>query len=123
MAVLEPYAIPGFDRLLVKLFLIVVTIIGSLVFLTISSIVGIIRAFRRRRRGGNSDMAIVLAGIAVALITCWLAYWVGDDIFHHQSPFNGMLAINLSFCMLPLSWLIVAIRANAAGRKSKEPGE
>jgi len=115
-----PLVIPGFDKIVLKLLLIfsVVLITGAVV--TISSIVGVIRALRRQRRGGHSVAAVVLGAIAMAITSLWLFYWVRDDIYHRSNPLNGMLAINLAICLLPLSWLIAAIGANAGRRKEPE---
>jgi|SRR5215471_203419 len=120
MALLEPYRIPGFDGLVLKLLVIVIGILGTGVVITISSIVGLIRAICRRRRAGHSISAIVLAAFATSIATSWLVYWAGDAIYQHENPFDGFLAINLGVCLLPLSWLIAAIFANSArqGRRT-----
>jgi hypothetical protein len=116
MAFLEPTAIPGLDKALEEMFVIFSIIVASGFVLTISSIVGVIRAVRRRRRGGYSVAAVVFSASATVMTTCWLLYWVGDNIHHGSNPLDGLLAINLLVCMPPLSWLITAIRANANRR-------
>lgn len=117
MALLEPYRIPGFDWLVLKLLVIIIVILVTGVGITISSIVGLIRAIRRRRRGGHSNAAVLLAALAVAIAASWSVYWAGDALYQHENPLNGFLAINLAVCLLPLSWLISALRANAAPNK------
>ena len=116
MGILEPYVIPGFDRLLLQLILILTGIIFWMLTVTIASIVGIIRGVRRRRRGSRSTGAIVLATAAVATVAMWLLYFVGDNLLHRMNPLDSMLAINLALSGLPLAWLIVAIRTNHAAR-------
>jgi hypothetical protein len=118
MGLLEPTAVPGLDKALGELFIIFGVIIASGLALTISSIVGIVRAVRRRRRGGHSVTAVVLAAVAASITVSWLLYWVGDDIHHGSNPFDGLLTINFVICLPPLSWLIAAIRANAHHRTS-----
>ena len=113
MGLLEPKAVPGLDKALFELFVIFSVIIVSGLVVTISSILGVIRAVRRGRRGGHSVAAVVLAAMANAITACWLLYWVSDDIYHKSNPINGLLAINGAVCVLPLSWLIASIRANA----------
>jgi hypothetical protein len=49
--------------------------------------------------------------------SCWLLYRVGDDFRHRSNPFDGLLAFNLMVCLLPVSWLIAAIRANTHHRR------
>ena len=120
MGLLEPIFIPGLDKALLALLIIFSVIVALSLVVTISSIVGIIRAVRRRRRGGHSASAVVLASIASAIATCWLLYWVGDDIYHGLIPIDALLAINLAACVLPLSWLSTAIRANSARRNESE---
>ena len=117
MGLLAPFVIPGFDRLLVQLILILVAIVGWMLAVTVASIVGIIRAVRRRRRGGNSNGAIVLASVAVATVVMWLLYFVADNLLHRMNPLDSMLAINLSLSVLPLLWLTLAIRTNAAATR------
>jgi hypothetical protein len=114
MALLEPYRIPGFDWLVLKLLVLISVIVITLVAITISSIIGLIRAIRRRRRGGHSIAAVVLATMAVAIAASWSLYWTADAIYQHENPLNSFLAINLAICLLPLSWLIGAVCANVA---------
>jgi hypothetical protein len=120
MGLLEPFVIPGFDRVVLKLLIIFGLIVTTGLVVTISSIVGVIRAIRRRRRGGRSWMAAVLAVMATAVTLFWLLYWVGYDIHDRSNPINGLLAINLAICVLPLSWLIASIRANGARPRELE---
>ena len=117
LGLLEPKAVPGIEKTLTELLIIFSVIIGLGLVVTISSIVGVIRAVRRRRRGGHSVAAVVLAAIANAISASWLFYWVGDDIYHRSNPIDGLLAINFAICALPLSWLIASIHANVARRK------
>jgi Kef-type K+ transport system membrane component KefB len=114
MALLEPYVIPGFDWLVLKLLVIIIVVLVTGVAITISSIVGLVRAIRRRRRGGHSIAAVVLATIAAVIAASWLLYWAADALYQHENPLNGFLAINAAICLLPLSWLIGAICANVA---------
>ena len=111
MDLLEPTVIPGLDRALLELFLIFSAIGVAILILTISSIVGTVRAVRRRRCGSRSNSAVLLALTAVVISTSWLLYWVGDNIVHHTNPFDGLF-INLMLCVLPFSWFISAMRAN-----------
>ena len=113
LGLLEPKAVPAIEKALLELLIIFSVIIGLGLVVTVSSIMGIIRAVGRRRRGGYSVAAVVLAAIANAISASWLLYWVSDDIYQRANPINGLLAINLALCVLPLSWLIAAIRANA----------
>jgi len=113
LGLLEPTVVPGLDKALLELLIVFGVIVGAGLVITISSIVGVIRAVRRRRRGGHSVAAVVLAAIANAITASWLLYWVSDDIYHKSNPINGLLAINFAVCVLPLSWLIASIRANA----------
>jgi len=117
MGLLEPSVVPGLDKALLGLLIIFSAIVASSIAVTISSIVGIVRAVRRRGRGGHSAAAVVLAASATAITSGWLLYWVGDDIYHQSSPIDGLLAINVAGCLLPFSWLIAAIHANAHQRK------
>ena len=112
MGLLEPNAVPGLDRALLELFLIFSAVLGSALLITVSSIVGLVRAVRRRRRGERSSVAIVLALLATAIPLLWLCYWVGVDIYNRSNPINALLAINAALCVLPLTWLVSAIRAN-----------
>jgi len=114
MGLLEPYRIPGFDWLVLKLLVIIIVVLVTGVTITISSIVGLIRAIRRRRRGGHSIAAVVLATIAAVIAASWLLYWAADALYQHENPLNGFLAINTTICLLPLAWLIGAICANVA---------
>ena len=114
MALLEPYRIPGFDWLVLKLLVAIGVILVTGVVITINSIIGLVRAIRRRRRGGRSIAAVVLASIAVAVPVSWSLYWAADALNQHESPLNGFLAINAAACLLPLSWLIGAVCANVA---------
>lgn len=119
MAILEPYRIPGFDWLVLKLLAVISVILVTGAVITISSIVGFIRAIRRRRRGGHSKAALVLAAMAVAIAISWSLYWATDALHQHENPLNSFLAINLAICLLPLSWLIATISANRA--RHREP--
>jgi hypothetical protein len=117
MGLLEPpLVIPGFDKAVLKLLLIFSVILITGVVVTISSIVGVIRAVRRLRRGGHSKASVVLSLIATVIAASWLAYWTGDDIYHRSNPINILLAINFAICVLPMLWLIAAIGANVARR-------
>ena len=117
MSLIEPTTIPGLDKVLLELLITFSIIIGSGIVVTISSIVGVIRAVRRRRRGGDSVSAVALAGVATAITSCWLLYWVVDDIQQKSNPLDALLAINLLICVPPLSWLSAAIHANVARRR------
>ena len=114
MGLLEPNAVPGLDRALLELFLIFSAVLGSALLITVSSLVGLVRAVRRRRRGERSSVAIVLALAAIAIPSLWLCYWVGVDIYNRSNPINALLAINAALCVLPFTWLLSAIRANRA---------
>ena len=121
MAVLEPTVIPGLDRALLELLLIFGAIGSAIFILTISSIVGIVRAVQRRLRGSRSRAAVTLALTTFMITTIWLLYWAGNNILHNSHPFDGLLIINLLLCILPFAWLISAIRANRfAGKKRRE---
>jgi len=111
---LEPTVIPGLERAILELTLIFVGVGGLMLLLMVSSIIGIVRGIRRRRRGINSPAAIASAIVASSISTLWLLYWVGDNIYHRVNPLDGLLAINLVLCVLPFGWLIAAIRANLA---------
>jgi hypothetical protein len=117
MSFLEPKAIPGLDKALLELLILFGAVISGLLAVSVSSIVGVIRAVRRRRKGGYSVAAVVLSAIATAISSCWLLHWVGDDFRHRSNPFDGLLAVNLMVCLLPVSWLIAAIRANTHHRR------
>jgi vacuolar-type H+-ATPase subunit I/STV1 len=112
MGVLEPNVIPGLDRALLELFLIFGAVLGLGLLITVGSVVGLIRAVRRRKRGEKSLPAILLALIANGITLLWLCYWIGVDIYNRSNPINALLAINASLCLLPLTWLVAAIRAN-----------
>jgi len=114
MGLLEPNVVPGLDRALLELLLIFGAVLGSGLLITVSSIVGLVRAIRRRRRSERSSVAIVLALMATAITSLWLCYWVGVDIYNRSNPINALLAINAALCVLPLTWLVSAIRANRA---------
>ena len=112
MGLLEPNVVPGLDRALLELLLSFGAVLGSGLLITVSSIVGLVRAIRRRRRSERSSVAIVLALIAITIPSLWLGYWVGVDIYNRSNPINGLFAINAALCVLPLTWLVSAIRAN-----------
>ena len=114
MGSMEPTVIPGLDKALLELFVICSVVIVTGLVVTISSIVGVVRAFRRRRRGRRSVSAVALAAFANAIAAAWLIYWVAYDIHDRSNPINGLFAINLAIWLLPLSWLIASIRANRA---------
>jgi hypothetical protein len=111
---LEPTVIPGLERAILELALIVVCVGGFMLLLTVSSIIGIVRGIRRRRRGTNSRAAIAAAIVACSISALWLLYWVGDNIYHRVNPLDGLLVINLVLCILTFSWLVAAIRANTS---------
>jgi hypothetical protein len=69
MGLLEPTAIPGLDKALLELLIIFSVIGASGLIVTVSSILGIIRAVRRRRRrrSGHSVSAVVLACVTTAI--------------------------------------------------------
>jgi hypothetical protein len=117
VALLEPFVIPGFDRVVLKLLIIFSFIIVTGIVVTVGSIIGVIRAVRRRRRGARSKRAVILAATGATITISWLFFWVGYDIRERSNPIDGLLAINLAFCVPSLSWLIAAIRANAARHK------
>jgi hypothetical protein len=50
--------------------------------------------------------------LANGLTLLRLCYWIGVDIYNRSNPINALLAINASLCLLPLAWLVAAIRAN-----------
>jgi hypothetical protein len=114
VGLLEPNIVRGLDKALLELFVTFSAVIGTGLVVTISSIVGVVRAVRRRRRGGHSVSAVVLAAVANAIAAAWLLYWLIYDIHDRSNPINGLLAINLVICLLPLSWLIASIHANRA---------
>ena len=114
LSLLEPTVVPGLDRALLEILIIFATVIGAVLFLSVGSIVGIVRAMRRRRRGEHSVAAVVCALVAVIMAAIWLCYWTGDNLSQRHNPIDGLLAINLSICVLPLWWLIAAIRAQTS---------
>lgn len=120
MGLLEPQVVPGLDRALSELLLIFSAALGGSLLITASSIVGLIRAVRRRRRGEKSSAAIVLAVIANGITLLWLCYWAVADIFNHSNPINALFAINAGLCLLPLTWLVAAIRANRSRSRELE---
>ena len=111
---LEPNVIPGLDRALFEILITLGFIAGAILVLTIASIVGVIRANRRRRRREHSLSAIALALIAAVLSATWLLYWTADNIYYRRNPFDGLLAINLALCVLPFWWLLAALRARTS---------
>jgi hypothetical protein len=113
MSLLEPTVVPGLDRALLELFLFFGGIISAALVLTISSIVGIIRAVRRRRQHRKSTAAVLLAAGATSITILWLLYWTTDNVYHRLNPIDGFLLLNSALCLLPLSWLIAAFRANS----------
>lgn len=117
MSFLEPFVLPGFDRVVLKLLIIFGVILVTGIVVTIGSIVGVIRAVRRHRRGDHSKGAVIIAATAAAITISWLLYWVGSDIADRSNPINGLLGINFALCVLPLSWLVAAVRANVVWRK------
>jgi hypothetical protein len=112
MGLLEPNVVPGLDRALLELFLIFGAVLGLGFLITVGSVVGLIRAVRRRKRGEKSSPAILLALLASGITLLWLCYWIGVDIYNRSNPINALLAINASLCLPPLTWLVAAIRAN-----------
>ena len=120
MSFLEPNAIPGLERALLELMALFGLAAAGLLTLIFSSIVGIVRAVRRCRRGGYSLSAVVLGAIAMTISSSWLLYWVVDDVHHGSNPLNGLLLINFLVGLLPASWLMAAIRANAYHRRSQD---
>jgi len=114
VALFEPNVVPGLDRAIVEMLITFTAIISAILVLTLSSIVGIFRAIRRRRRGQQSRSAIALALMAALASTTWLFYWTADNIYRRHNPLDGLLAINLALCVLPFSWLLAALRANTS---------
>lgn len=112
MALFEPTVIPGLDRALLEIVISFAAIGCGILALTISSIVGVVRAVRRRRNGIRSRSAIALALMAALASTTWLLYWTADNIFHRQNPLDALFVINLVLCGLPFGWLLTALRAH-----------
>jgi hypothetical protein len=112
IALFEPTVIPGLDRAILELAFVFTAVAVAMLVLTVSSIIGIVRGIRRRRRGLHSRSAIALALTASSIAALWLLYWVADGLYHRTNPWDGLLAINLSLCLLPFFWLVTAIRAN-----------
>src|SRR5258705_13765294 len=94
MGFFEPIAVPGLDKALLGLFVIFSVVVGTGLVVTISSIVGVVRAVRRRRRGGRSVSAVVLAVVANAIAAAWLLYCLIYNIHDRSNPINGLFAIN-----------------------------
>jgi len=109
---LEPTVIPELDRAILEFLLIFAAVAAAILLLTVSSIIGIIRAIRRHRRGEYSSGAVALAALATAISAAWLTYWAGNSMYQKVNPLDGLLAINFALCVLPFSWLFAAIRAN-----------
>ena len=114
MALFEPNVIPGMDRALLEILITFIAIVCAILVLTISSIIGVIRATRRRRRREPSKGAIASALIAAMASATWLLYWTADNIYQRHNPFDGLLAINLALCVLPFWWLLAALRAHTS---------
>ena len=58
-----------------------------------------------------------MAVAATAIALAWLLYWVRYDLHDKANPINVLFALNGALCLLPLSWLIAAIRANRAQQR------
>jgi hypothetical protein len=114
MILLEPFTVPGLDKALLELLITAGVILATGVAVTVGSIIGLIRALRRRRRGDRSLAAVVMAATAIVITLAWLLFWVRNDLHDKGNPVNAMFAINAAFCVLPLTWLVAAIRANRA---------
>ena len=67
MGLIEPTVVPGLDKALLELLIIFGAIVVAGLVVIISSVVGIFRAARRRRRGVRSVAAVVLAGARLQL--------------------------------------------------------
>jgi hypothetical protein len=117
MGFLEPNVIPGLDKAILELLLVVCAVVGSALLITVVSVAGLIRAVRRRRRGGHSRPAVALAFIALAITVLWLGYWIAVDIHNRAHPISALLAINVTLCVFPLMWLVAALNANGAQRQ------
>jgi uncharacterized membrane protein YhiD involved in acid resistance len=114
MILLEPFTVPGLDKALLELLITAGVILATGVAVTVGSIIGLIRALRRQRRGDRSLAAVVMAATAFVITLAWLLYWVRNDLHDKGNPVNAMFAINAALCVLPLTWLVAAIRANRA---------
>lgn len=114
MALLEPFTVPGLDKSLFELLIILSSILITGAVVTVGSVIGLIRAVRRRRRGDRSSAAVVLAAIATAIALAWLLYWVRYDLHDKANPINALFGINAALCLLPFSWFVAAIRANSS---------
>ena len=111
---LEPTVVPGLDRALLEIVIALAAIVCGMLAVTISSIVGIVRAIRRRRTRKRSRGAIALALMAAMISMAWLLYWTVDNIYHRHNPLDALLAINLGLCVLPFCWLFTALRAHTS---------
>ena len=114
MNLLEPTVVTGLDKGLLQLFAIFIAVIVAGLVVTIVSIVGVVRAIRRSRLGRGSVAAVWLAVFASTIAAAWLLYWLAHDIHDRSNPINPLLALNVAFCVLPLMWLVTAIRAHRA---------
>ena len=114
MALLEPFTVPGLDKSLFELLITLGSILLTGAVVTVASVIGLIRAVRRRRCGDRSSAAVVLAAIATAIALAWLLYWVRCDLHDKANPINALFGINAALCLLPLLWFVAAIRANRA---------
>ena len=112
MALLEPFTVPGLDKSLFELLITLGSILITGAVVTVGSVIGLIRAIRRRRRGDRSAAAVVLAAIATAIALAWLLYWMRYDLHEKANPINALFGINAALCLLPLSWFVAAICAN-----------
>ena len=114
LALLEPFTVPGLDKSLFELLITLSSILITGAVVTFGSVIGLIRAVRRRRRGDRSAAAVALALVGTAITLTWLLYWVRSDLHDKANPINALFGINAAFCLLPLSWFVAAIRANRA---------
>jgi len=112
LALLEPFTVPGLDKSLFELLITLGSILITGAVVTVGSVIGLIRALQRRRRGDRSSAAVVLAAIATAIALVWLSYWVRYDLHEKSNPINALFGINAALCLLPLSWFVAAICAN-----------
>ena len=117
LVLLEPFTVPGLDKSLFELLITLGSILITGAVVTVGSVIGLIRAVRRRRCGDRSSAAVVLATIATAIVLAWLSYWVRSDLHDKANPINALFGINAALCLLPLSWLVAAIRANRARQR------